>query len=528
MRGNPPKPATARWARRLAGWTLGHSRLPVPRGAWLILLALLIVGVYAFFASAGHPFRAWPVYTADYDQLSDSFRAGHTYLAVPPNPQLVAKPNPYDPVNTDLWILDYSYYNGRYYLYWGPVPPLIQALVKAALGISQGIGDQYIVFVSWCAAIIAVAPMLRKLASRLFGELPRSIVVAGILAFAFANPVLHLVSTACVYQAAISGGQGFLWIGVALTCEAVFRAQREGSQRVRLLLIGLAFGCALGSRLSLGLAIAAILAITLLYIGPCNPRHRDLPATSFARWRGGFIAAFWIGLTLSGCVAALLLYNKARFDNYLESGIRLQLSALPYRFSFSYFPANLYAYLFQKFEWTREFPYVRQLWSLKGGAIPKWMDFPPGYFAEEPHVGLLRVVPIVWLAPLALAVLVGMARKPWPRASARTALFVHACLCFSFAGVLGGVAVWGLYVPSMRYLGDFTSGLVLLGVLGGMTLYARFREHRAARRVSATILWSLSLLTVVFGMLFGYVGYNKHFEKRNPELHEKLKRALSL
>ena len=63
-----------------------------------------------------------------YNLLVDGFRHGHLYLPVKPEPELLALENPYDPVaNAAYRLLDPSLYNGRYYLYFGPVPAVVRS-----------------------------------------------------------------------------------------------------------------------------------------------------------------------------------------------------------------------------------------------------------------------------------------------------------------------------------------------------------------------------------------------------------------
>jgi hypothetical protein len=484
-----------------------------------------VFACYAFFGSAGRPFKQWPAYMADYDMLSDSFRDGHTYLPIAPDPQLIAAENPYDPVNVHLWVLDDSYYKGKYYLYWGPVPSLIQAIVKSALGITWTIGDQYIVFFASCGAAVAGSILLQRISVRLFGGVPAVLLYACLNAFVFANPILHLLTTGAVYQAAISAGQCFLWIGIALTCEALFRQQGGRSHWLRWLLAGVAFALALGSRLSLSLAIFAIVGITALFVA----LFPIIGAGRRARWRAAAVAACCMGAPLAFCLGGLMLYNKARFDDYFESGIRLQLSGFPYRFSFTYFPANVYSYFWQRARLTTEFPYVGQLVNLQAAALPEWLQFPPGYYPVEPLVGVLRVVPIVWLAPIPLLALIPMLRRWQPRhPSARVVQLAHACVTCGLAGSISAIPVFGLYFPSMRYLGDFTGGLVFLGSIGAFTLYSSVNSSVFGRRVIVAVVCSLSVVTVGCGVLLGYQGYNQHFERMNPKLHESIKKALSL
>ena len=101
---------------------------------------LVIAYVYAFFISAGH-FHYWPLYNNYYNLLAEGFRKGQLNLTTSPSEELLAKANPLDATNQSLWLWDVSIYGGKYYLYWGPVPAILQALGKSILRIRGLIGD---------------------------------------------------------------------------------------------------------------------------------------------------------------------------------------------------------------------------------------------------------------------------------------------------------------------------------------------------------------------------------------------------
>jgi hypothetical protein len=176
------------------------------RALWMSALLTLIVLVYAYFASAGHS-GAWPSYMAYYDLQAEGFRAGHLYLAVEPPQALLEQADPYNPRHGHWWMWDVSLYGGHYYLYWGPLPALLQALAKSVLGIHEIIGDQYLVFAFFSLSVVFGGLLIERVARRLFPRVPEALIALSILAFGFVNPVPHLIATAGVYQAAIAGGQ---------------------------------------------------------------------------------------------------------------------------------------------------------------------------------------------------------------------------------------------------------------------------------------------------------------------------------
>ena len=93
------------------------------------LPALLFVAVAFFhFALAWvcGPAGNWHGQTSEYYQLlTDAFLAGQTSLLVQPPAELLALPDPYDPVANAYQIARRVAHHGKYYLYFGPTPAIV-------------------------------------------------------------------------------------------------------------------------------------------------------------------------------------------------------------------------------------------------------------------------------------------------------------------------------------------------------------------------------------------------------------------
>ena len=115
---------------------------PSPRDgfgrAWLWLAALCGVGVIAFYAwrSSGAVSELGPVGpgNAYYNLQVDGFRRGQLSLSLSAPAELQRLPDPYDPAANAPFrkfsfaegrLHDLSYYDGKLYLYFSPVPALL-------------------------------------------------------------------------------------------------------------------------------------------------------------------------------------------------------------------------------------------------------------------------------------------------------------------------------------------------------------------------------------------------------------------
>ena len=118
-----------------------------PDGTSVVLgvSVLLVIAVYVWIVSVGY-WTVWPESSDRYDMLATAFQHGKLALLEQPDSRLTELPNPYDCTERGsipfLW--DTLLFEGKYYLYFGPVPALVLGAAKVL--IVQPIGDQYLVF----------------------------------------------------------------------------------------------------------------------------------------------------------------------------------------------------------------------------------------------------------------------------------------------------------------------------------------------------------------------------------------------
>jgi hypothetical protein len=485
----PPGDRAALWARR---------------GAWLLLLALL-GGYYVFVVSAGHPSGTWWSYTTYYDFQAEGFRAGHLHLSVEPSPALLAMPNPADPIHGKSWLWDASLHDRHYYLYWGPVPALLLAAFKIIFRSKQAIGDQNLVLVFIGLQLPLGAWLITRLARRLYPKVRSWAVVLAVVVFGLANPTPWLLARGAIYEAAIASGQLFLLGGVASAFQAIWWARQGRPAHRWLLAAGAAWALALGCRLSLAPAIALLALAAALAV----MRFARSGVGGLARGLG------WVGGPLALVLVALGAYNHARFGGWLETGVGNQLSTMKLRTSIHYLWPNIWSYLFRPITATCKFPFALSLWRLNN-AFPAWFKLPAGYWKSEPVAGLLASTPWCYLMPVAIW---GVARRPGtPDGHARLWLTVM----FALIAVLPLAPALGMFIASMRYLGDVRAGIVLLGTVGAFTWLERSAERPWLRRLGAVVCVGLAGVTLFCGLAFGFVGYFDHFQTRNPALWQDL------
>jgi hypothetical protein len=519
-------PGVARALRSLA------ARRGLVDGAALALFWAAVIVYYVFVVSAGH-WGSWFTWTAFYNAQAEGFRAGHLYIPEAPSAALRALPDPLNPKNMHFWRWDHSYYQGHLYLYWGFVPAALLAAGKALLRIREAVGDQVPVFVFVTGRAIVGTLLIRSLARAVPAAPPRWAVWLAQLVFVLANPIPYFLSRGAVYEAAISAGVLFMLCGLHFGLRGVQGAGRPGGSRGTrgwLAAAGFSFGLAAGSRISLLPAAGLLTALTLL-----------------ACWRAGggdlprlVRVTLWGGVPALAVVVAQLAINRLRFGQWLEFGVSYQMG-FTFASGLRFVPANLYLYLLGPVVHSCSFPFLMTKWNMGRAGTPAWLPWPADY-RIEPAIGLLIVVPFLWLliiaAPLALA---RMRARRAARAVAATVTTAASGAPASSAPwtrrwVIGALAISILVtaVPpllifsnSMRYEWDFASGLMLAATLAGWSLLRAPRSRRG--RIAAAALFAvLAIASIVAGVLLGFVGYFDHFARHNPALLTRLKQALDL
>lgn len=496
----------------------------VRRASFDTILLLVLVGVvglaYTFIVSAG-TFSSWPTYSNYYDLLAEGFRAGRLDLPISPSPRLLAARDPFDPSLAPLWVWDASLREGHYFLYWGPLPAVLEAVVKSVFGISRSLGDQYLLFLFALLEVLFGALIIQRLARRQFPEVPSFLVGLALLVFAFSNPLPHSLASPAIYQAAILGGQAFLLGGVLFAFDAVVAGPSSGSFHRKLILSGILWALALACRISVAPAVLLLVvatAVSVIRPGPDRAR----------RMLSGVLR---LGIPIAVVTGLLLLYNERRFGSWFDFGVATQLTTMPYHASMSYAPLNLYSYALRSLHLSCEFPYAFQIPDIGGGGFPTWMRIAPGYTTREPLVGILLAVPWSWLAPIGM-ILVPCSAIRASRSSADPDAGVRILgWCSASFAILGSVTGFPdlvSFLATMRYLGDVTPGIVLSGILGAWWLYSRTSPGTGSRRLVTGMCASLGVATVLLGLLLGFQGYSGHFRVHNPGLHDRLVRALSL
>lgn len=251
------------WSSRIKPIVADFFLSKTVRIAFLVSLSVLfVVTSYVWFVSFGR-WKNWPTISNKYDQLAIAFEHGSLALERNPDPALLALPNPYDPLARAKlkYPLDLSLYKGKYYLYFGPTPGLILAIIQP-LTISA-IGDQYLVFAFVSGIFLFQLLLILEIWKKFFQSVPAWVMSICIIFIGLISPFPWLLMQARVYEAAISGGQFFFLAGLYFVFTAF---HKETISLVKFFMGSVSWALAIGSRLTQALPIGFLIFMVVLLL----------------------------------------------------------------------------------------------------------------------------------------------------------------------------------------------------------------------------------------------------------------------
>ncbi len=386
--------------------------------------------------------NAWPNYT----MLARAFAEGHTWI-------------------TEAPLEDFIAFNGKRYLYYGPVPALVR-LPFAFAGAAIPTGFMVCLACALCVGAVTL------LLSSVLGEEGNAVTIGLVIFFAVNGLSLFMTAVPSIHHEAIAWAMFFLLVGLNLLRDMSEDEHPLGPARSAAL--ALVLSLSVGSRVSYVFS-AVFVAIAFLWrlwrTREADPRRAALSLGAF--------------LLPAAVFAAMLLgYNYLRFGAILDFGITRQVSLFEHALFLDY----------------RHIPY--HLWSIFAGP-PVWSDvFPymtlPNYKLVIQSVGVPQFrftytnelsVSIFLLAPITLA-----AFAPLFGVRYRSTKPTHA---FGFAAGLAALQLLSIslgILTAPRFYYDFLPILLVMTACGLMGMSLRTRAVLLPTGVALSVMLSALLL----------------------------------
>ncbi len=399
------------------------------------------------------------IFKQPYQLLTESLLQRRTALLEMPPERLAQADNPYDPSQRidqfPPYLWDMSYYNQRYYVYFGIVPAVVFYIPYTLLFHRYPLNDFAVLFFA-IAGSIGLAALYLQLIRRAFRTLPLPLVWIGLASLFNAVFLSWFVRRSFSYELALVSAFCFIVCGLALNLSAGINKKWS--------MLRIFCGC-LCMALAVGCRPTALLA-SLLNIPILFPLFFTEPlggGKKTVRWRSIFAAAapyLFVG-------AGLMVYNQTRFGSVLEFGRRYQLSIQE---SAVYVNGNpLAAFLIGLFNY------------LLGSGIRIISDFP--FLQANPPLtfnfwGIKEYYPIfasAAVSPFALFLL--FPRIYWQRLRMRGAAFSSFFVLLIFLSILlSGISGYAVGTIQ-RYALDFSWMVALAALLAAFSIYERMQER---------------------------------------------------
>ncbi len=446
---------------------MAQARNSAPQSAarssgWLWWAAIaLVLGWFAYTAIRANSIWTKPYATGYYEMLTDAITSGQTHLKLVPDPRLAELANPWGGAQGIPRAHDATYFNGKYYLYFGIAPAiLLYAPWHLLTGtfLSDGVGTGV-----FCAVgFLLAAGFYRRCQRRFFPGLSSAWNAAAVLLLGLGSFIQFELRSTDFYQVPIAAAFACT-MGTANALLLVATSRNWTRQLLGLVLAGSLAAVSVGARPNHLVDFLAVGVVALWAV-----RRRAVSGALLQAMTAVGVPALLVG-------GALAAYNYARFGSVFEFGIHYQFAAIDMRhfklFGPEFFPNAFAVYFFSGREYSLYFPYIRQT-TENIGLVP-W----------APFALLAALLPFTWR---------GQA-SGWRVGVGALGLLVAANL----VGLL-----FYFYVFD-RYVLEFLPGLMLLGCLSISALSVMLAERPMWRRGLVGIAAVLAAYTFTHSFVHG-------------------------
>ena len=439
-----------------------------------------------------------------YNVLTDSLLQGKVSLPIKPSPELLALPDPYDPIqNAPYRVHDISLYKGNHYLYFGVVPAVTLFLPYRLIAGNVLPERAGIVLFSFGGLVFLIL-LLRLIKEQYFTKLPNWIMIISIALLGFANFIPSILRRPMMYEVAITGGFFFLSGAMYFLCRAFIKVKPK---TFMLLLGSLFIGLASGCRHQIVLSgwLLMILALKIFF--------ENYKTKSQIKYLSNLVLPYII------CMLCLFVYNYVRFDNPFETGLSWQLiGSHPHKieaFSFKYLLPGIYLNLFEppKFDFYLPFIHLQN-------AVPLFL-LPQKMYVVEKISGLVTTIPFVGLMIFFLLIylLVQFCLRKGKRKELSDFPILESLIILIPALINLSVLFFHVMV-TVRYVIDYVPYIVLFSCVLWFYFYTRLKGK--VRLVFNLMSVGLALISIIFGIALGTENYFYKLSNSNPLLYEKI------
>ncbi len=327
----------------------------------LFTIAFSVSLIFNVFWSTGGSFKFsevpfWP----NYNMLASAFARGETHI-------------------TEIPAEDYVKFEGKRYLYYGPVPALVRLPFTLMLNSGMPTGLMIAICIAACNALfLLILLSCSGITDKGYGLLILAVLVLN-------GFTLFLLSFSIIHNEAIVFAMMFLLGAILIYVQ--FNEDEKFLSAWRSVLLGLCLSLAVGCRASYAFAAIAVGAFFLSHILRLQNRFV-------------FKVKILLPFAVTAFCGALLLfyYNYARFGNFLDFGIYNQKSHYDHSqfISYSHIPYHLWSIFFRLPVLRDIFPYLSLPYFT---SVTQFSGYPSGslFYVNENSISIFILMPITAL-----------------------------------------------------------------------------------------------------------------------------------
>ncbi len=446
----------------------------------LVFILFLLGGAY-FINHADKLVLAspWP-HHKQYQELARSLEKGSVVLSEQyVDPRLLEVENPYDTLALQVeeitYSMDYAFYDGQYYTYFGIVPELLlyypyHMLTGRDLPNYRATYLMYVVFIF--GVFFSVAGFVR----RYFKKVPFVLYLLISSAIVLGANFIYLIQRSDIYNVPIISGIAFTFMGLGFWLEAV-NTEKTWLRRASIALGSLSMALVVGCRPQLAiLSFASIFIFMIVEKG----EKRYLFTKENLTETICFILPYVI-VAIPVC-----WYNAARFGSIFDFGAGYSLTTNDMNrrgFNFNRLFRSIYSFLFQPAVLQDDYPYMLPA-VIEGNYMGK-------YLTEYTYGGIIVANPFmvsIWL----------MLLNGFRKIDVKIKAFV---LFLISSGVL--VAAFDANEAGViyRYICDFAPMFFLAATLLWMVLVSENGKEILSYSFAAHMLYICIIMSVIYSFL---------------------------
>ena len=413
----------------------------------LVVLALVLLAGVLVRSNPAFVNPAWP-HHKQYQELARALAQGTVVVDDAPNPALLEKENPYDTIALAVegisFRMDYAFFDGKYYVYFGIIPELLFFLPVYLLT-GKDLPNYLVVFALYSGLLVGVFGTVWELAHRYAKKFSFAIYLLLSIAVSLFPDYVFMLGRPDLYNIPIMAANAFVFLGTFFWLRGMYVSKQKW------------FWYGIG-------------ALCLACVAGCRPQFLLYSMALFfvllfpEVWKRKKEWKKYAGIVLATVLPVLLIaavvfwYNLARFGSGFDFGATYSLTSNDMNnrgFNFSRVIRGLYSFLVQLPVINATFPFLESC-ELKGDYMGKNM-------VEFCYGGMFFIFPL--LLSLGYWVLGGF-RKNAPEVKRVVAVlsivsFIIAIFDINSAGIL------------QRYMGDMVFGFLVAAVVTLVILFGR-------------------------------------------------------